>query len=445
MKMYNCLFRGCLLLTLSLFTALWAYAVENAASPELTFYLVRHGQTWSNIREMTVGGGGNAPLTQKGRYDASSLGLGLAHVPFMAAYSSTLGRAMETADFIVQGRQIAPVVHIEALKDIRWGEAEGGTVDELTQQFGHDGHDFLYWFGRWDDAHFISPVKAETMYQFAGRFENALLSVAKRHQGQSGNILVVAHSSLGFYLQKFRGDAPLVPLSNTSVSVLKYRDGQFRLVDFNNSDYLQHGQKAMQTRAPYDIILLANPLTVLHKRGIIEGLSDSDYTDAGIAVNKALALRLRAVTPAAVWISDLRRADKMAQSVFEGRSTPVSGYDKRLNELFVGHFEATPIDTQAADSALRSEGNMLHFTPAEGAESGVIAAWRLHDFLTDMTHRYTPEQGAIVVFTHPYIMKAFMQRYIPDWQSDNKDGAKMIVLNINDAGYTVKHSETVTP
>jgi probable phosphoglycerate mutase len=91
----------------------------------LRFYLVRHGQTYSNIKEMTIGGGGNAQLTPKGRYDASSLGLGLAEVEFIAGYSSTLGRAYETANQILRGRNMQ-VKQIDDLKDISWGDAEGG-------------------------------------------------------------------------------------------------------------------------------------------------------------------------------------------------------------------------------------------------------------------------------------------------------------------------------
>lgn len=78
----------------------------------LHFYLVRHGQTWSNSKEMTIGGGGNAQLTPKGRYDANSLGLGLAEIDFIGGYSSTLGRAYETANRVLRGRDLS-VVKIE--------------------------------------------------------------------------------------------------------------------------------------------------------------------------------------------------------------------------------------------------------------------------------------------------------------------------------------------
>lgn len=81
-------------------------ALATSDSDALYFYLVRHGQTYSNIKEMTIGGGGNAQLTTKGRYDARSLGLGLEDVDFIAGYSSTLGRAHETASNILTGRNM---------------------------------------------------------------------------------------------------------------------------------------------------------------------------------------------------------------------------------------------------------------------------------------------------------------------------------------------------
>lgn len=438
-------FTAGVLLALAFFTSFFARATEQTQTPELTFYLVRHGQTWSNIREMTVCGGGNAPLTDKGRYDARSLGLGLADVPFIAAYSSTLGRAIETAGYIVERRNLSPVRHLEDLKDIGWGEAEGGTVDELTQRFGHSGNDFLFYFGRWDDAHFHSPVKAETMYQFRQRFDSALRSIAQRHQGQSGNVLVVAHSSLGFYLQQFRGDAPLAHLSNTSVSVLKYRSGRFQLVDFNNSDYLQRGREAMEAQGAYHVVLLANPLTLLHQRGVIEGLTDSDYTQAGLAANQTLNRRFHDIQPAAIWSSRLRRADKMAHDVFAGRRVAEVAYDDRLNELFVGQLEATPLADLAADSALVSRGQITHFSPAKTGESGQVAAWRLQQFLNETLPRYTPQQGPVMVFTHPYIMRAFAERYVPGWRDDNSDGVKIMELNVNNGIYSIKQAETIKP
>lgn len=62
-----------------------------------------------------------------------------------------------------------------------------------------------------------SVVNTENMYDFSQRFESALLDIANRHKNETGNILAVGHSSMAFYLQKYRQDKPLSGLSNTAV------------------------------------------------------------------------------------------------------------------------------------------------------------------------------------------------------------------------------------
>lgn len=296
----------------------------------LRFYLVRHGQTYSNIKEMTIGGGGNAQLTPKGRYDASSLGLGLAEVEFIAGYSSTLGRAYETANQILRGRNMQ-VKQIDDLKDISWGDAEGGRIDDLTDKFGHSGNDFAFYFGAYNDPAFKSPVNAENMADFSARFEGALRQIATQHADQDGNILVTAHSSMAFYLQKYRANQPLAGLANTSVSVLEFKDGQFHLIDFNNTDYLESGYARAKALPPLEITLVVNPLTQLQQAGVMEGTTDSDFTDAGEKANQQLHRTLKSTRFIAAYSSELGRGYKTAQRVMADHQIPVQ-QDNQLNE-----------------------------------------------------------------------------------------------------------------
>ena len=62
-------------------------------SGEMTFYVVRHGQTLFNVMGK-VQGWCDTPLTDEGVRAAQSLGRGLAEVDFSAAYSSDSGRAV---------------------------------------------------------------------------------------------------------------------------------------------------------------------------------------------------------------------------------------------------------------------------------------------------------------------------------------------------------------
>lgn len=407
----------------------------------LYFYLVRHGQTYSNIKEMTIGGGGNAQLTIKGRYDARSLGLGLEDVNFIAGYSSTLGRAHETASHILTGRNME-VVEIENLKDISWGNAEGGRIDDLTHQYGHSGNDFEYYFGNYKDKDFKSVVNTENMYDFSQRFESALLDIASRHKGETGNILAVGHSSMAFYLQKYRQDQPLSGLSNTAVSVLKYKDGKFTLIDFNNTDYLKSGYAKHEKLAPLEISIVINPMTILSDANVMEGTSDSDLSQAGIAAVEQLKKEINPSDYFAIYSSTLNRAKYTAHHLFENSKTPIQ-INRNLDEIFLGLWEAEKISTLEKEplnqfAKLRSGKDVLSFvSPAEG-ETGVIAAYRLESTLRDIGNQNEFHTGKAMVVTHPIIFSAFLNKVLPDYQFTPKKDLQLITLQYKNEKFSVK-------
>lgn len=420
---------------------------ENKQSKTLRFYLVRHGQTYSNIKEMTIGGGGNAQLTKKGRDDATCVGLGLADVNFIAGYSSTLGRAYETASYILKGRNMQ-VSQIANLKDISWGDAEGGRIDDLTGQFGHSGNDFLFYFGSYTDPDFKSPVNAENMHQFSARFDAALRDIAKNYPDQEGNILVVAHSSMAFYLQKYRADLPLTGLSNTSASVLELKDGEFRLVDFNNTDYLQQGCKKKEKMAPLEITVVINPMTVLNQAGVMEGRSDSDLTKAGIKASQTLAAELKKVNYVAAYSSTLSRAYNTADIVLANKGVTLTK-DSNLDEMFLGYWEAEKVTTLKNNKAVQSNDlfsadKVINFISSEGGESGVVAAYRLNSALAQIGNTYEFSNGKVIVFTHPIAMKAFLNQQVPGYKFNNSNELQVITLNYKDEAFSVKSVKAIS-
>lgn len=437
---------GRLLLTVMFFLPLLCSAAGNTGEHDgvLRFYLVRHGQTLSNVKEMTIGGGGNAELTRKGRYDASSLGLGLAEVPFIAAYSSSLGRAYQTANLILRGRDMK-VVQIDDLKDISWGDAEGGRIQDLTAQFGHSGDDFPYYFGSFNDPDFVSPVHAENMAAFSQRFEGALRTIAQQHQGRSGNILVAAHSSMAFYLQKYRADKPLSGLSNTSVSVLELRRGEFRLTDFNNSRWLQSGYEQEKALPPLEMVVVVNPLTHLKQVGVMEGTSDSDFSPTGHQANQKIAVQLRQTPFIAAWSSGLNRAVKTAEAVMLPQGISVT-QDKRLNEIFLGPWEAekiATIKTSPAAGNLFTPGKVIDFVPEGEGEYGQAAAARIDEMLSALGYQYEFSKGRLAIFTHPRVLDAFLSQRIPDYAHPPLGDAYRMTLTYKNETFKVKDINTL--
>jgi broad specificity phosphatase PhoE len=91
----------------------------------LELIVVRHGRTaWNDVGRFQ--GHSDVPLDETGRSQARSLALYLSRVPLARAVSSDLVRARETAEIILEGRDIA----LET--DPRWREMRFGVWEGLT-------------------------------------------------------------------------------------------------------------------------------------------------------------------------------------------------------------------------------------------------------------------------------------------------------------------------
>ena len=72
-------------------------------------------------------------LTEVGHKQAEAVAIRLADEPFTHIYSSTCGRAVETAGHIAQKHDV-PVESFDFMREIKWGPIEG---DELPHQNGY--------------------------------------------------------------------------------------------------------------------------------------------------------------------------------------------------------------------------------------------------------------------------------------------------------------------
>ena len=86
-------------------------------------YIIRHGQTDLNAQGIVQGKGVNAPLNELGQKQAAAFHEAYKHVKFDVVYTSSLLRAIQTAEAFV----MAGIPHIADadLDEISWGEAEG--------------------------------------------------------------------------------------------------------------------------------------------------------------------------------------------------------------------------------------------------------------------------------------------------------------------------------
>lgn len=188
-------------------------------------YMVRHGRTYANEQGVLMGGDGNAELTPEAVDQAKAVGQALSDVSFDHAYTSTLGRTIDTASYLLEGAKQDDVARqqIRDLDDISWGDAEGYTRQQFMEENNLD--EFPDAFGDTDDADFVSPIHAETKYHFYQRFNNGMQQIIDDIK-PGENVLVVAHSSMQFWLEKQFPEVQGQDIANLSVTVIKVNHGK---------------------------------------------------------------------------------------------------------------------------------------------------------------------------------------------------------------------------
>ena len=170
-----------------------------------TFYVVRHGETQYNVRQL-VQGWCDSPLTEKGVHQACAVGQRLRDVPFAAARSGDLGRQQETANIILSKNcsETVPELHTDRrLRENYFGSFEGTEEADLIAVMGKRlNADFpafidLIRYLSFDLARLTDLVaesdpsgEAETAVACGKRFREGLLAAASSVPDGS-NVLVV--------------------------------------------------------------------------------------------------------------------------------------------------------------------------------------------------------------------------------------------------------------
>jgi broad specificity phosphatase PhoE len=94
--------------------------------------LIRHGESTWNVEHRLPGQLPGIELTEEGRAQAQRLARALTMLPLSTIISSPLARAVETAEYLVQGRALT--IQLEPdLMDIELGHWSGQNRDALSQ------------------------------------------------------------------------------------------------------------------------------------------------------------------------------------------------------------------------------------------------------------------------------------------------------------------------
>ena len=238
---------------------------------EVTIYFARHGKTMLNTVDRSQGWI-DAPLTPAGIEIAEYLGKGMkeADITFDKVYTSTSGRAMETADLILanNGQEGMDYTTDKRLREFNFGTyegmmneemwevvatAQGRTLDEFISGMSKDGfyksiQDFADTLSKLDKENVEEGVNwpAEDSATIIARLTESLYDiVADAEKEGHKNVLVVSHGmSIITLLGELDANTelPATGLKNASISTVTYKDGKYSIETVNDMTYVENGQ-----------------------------------------------------------------------------------------------------------------------------------------------------------------------------------------------------------
>jgi broad specificity phosphatase PhoE len=197
------------------------------------FLLVRHGETTYNA-EGRIQGQTDAPLSERGRWQAERIAERLRGYQFDACYASDLSRAADTARAIMRHHPETPFEFTTLLREIRFGVFEGKIAPEIAEAYPDE---YALWM---ENRRGFTPPGAESIPELHERAGRALAWL--REQGKE-TALVVAHGGIfvSFMAQVLNLDLEhryRFHFDNTSLTVIE--DGQWgpRLLLCNDASHL---------------------------------------------------------------------------------------------------------------------------------------------------------------------------------------------------------------
>lgn len=98
-------------------------------------YVVRHGQTDYNLRNIVQGSGVDSDLNKRGREQAAAFYQAYQHIPFDKVYTSALRRTRQSVQAFIDAG--LPVEALPGLNEISWGTKEGYRITPDEDAYYH--------------------------------------------------------------------------------------------------------------------------------------------------------------------------------------------------------------------------------------------------------------------------------------------------------------------
>lgn len=157
--------------------------LHGAKMKDMIIYLVRHGITLANKRNIYVGWADEL-LDEEGISQVRALGVDLRGDNISAIYSSPVKRAIQTAEILSEYLS-APIAIEEGLGEIRFGKWEGLSASEIKERYPGE---YQVWKTR--PADLIDPDR-ESLIDFQKRSVGSIQKIVSLNHGPK--VLAVTH------------------------------------------------------------------------------------------------------------------------------------------------------------------------------------------------------------------------------------------------------------
>ena len=197
----------------------------------LKLYIVRHGETeWNLIKKFQ--GQLDSPLTENGIKIMKNTGNKLKNIIFSRVYTSELGRAVKSAEIILNKNinyknDKIEIKKMSELNEVYFGVWQGLTYEEVFLKYPEEGNNYFYNVKNYK----AENVEAVKLKDALDRFLRGIKKILKNYK--SGNILIVTHGTVLEMFINYVENKDLLEINerklvnNGDYKIFNYKNGKF--------------------------------------------------------------------------------------------------------------------------------------------------------------------------------------------------------------------------
>ena len=204
-------------------------------------FFVRHGETDYNRLRKLQGRGIDAPLNSLGKEQALALADYFKDHPLDAIYSSTMRRAISTAEIIAKHHK-KPISAFEDLEEMDYGRYEGVDYNEVADELNTVKN---RWINGETDFTITGGESPEMVLQ---RAKQRITLLLENRENQHQKILFVVHGRLirillSYWLKGSLRHMHTIGTHNCSINHLEWHNQTMKPMKLNEISHLTHLQQ----------------------------------------------------------------------------------------------------------------------------------------------------------------------------------------------------------